>query len=747
MDNKDLIAAIEEQEQFAQSGSLDQDREKALDQYLGNPYGNEIDGRSQIVMRDVMDTIEWIKPALMKIFASTDEVCVFNPVGPEDVEQAEQETDYVNHVLMVKNNGFLILHDWFHDALLQKNGYVVARPCTEYRSNVGKYKDLTDDEFALLIGNPEVQCTEHTEYLDGMGMTRHSCSVATKAEKRYIKVSNIPPERVRIASDWPGVSLQGCPFVEIVDYLTISQLRQMGYDVDDDINDSSNLNEEFEERRNENQFISRTDIEADPATRRVTTRFVWMNYDENKDGIAELLYIVIVGSTILELCEDDITPVAAITPQRMPHEHVGLSVNDAVEDLQAIRTSLVRGFLDNMYLANNGRNAIDASRVNLDDMLTSRPGGVIRVTGDPNGAIIPIVHPQVGQAVLQAVEYIDSVRENRTGVTRYNQGIDANSLNKTATGINAIQNASMQRIELIARLFAETGVKDLMRIIHALSMKHSKQVEMVKLSGKWVPVDPSSWKTRDDLTVAVGVGTGNKDQQLVHLQQIWQMQGLGMQFGIATPENLYHTASKLTQNAGFKQTEQFWKDPGEGAPPPQPPNPQLQIEQMKQQADVQKYQADMANEKQKEQDEKQARVVEMAFEADQKEKDRQTELALEKYKADKEAELAKEKIEADKWKAKLTAETQIYIERMKTSGLAVDPDTGGSVLDTVRENMSQLLAEQQATSERLMAKLAERSGPKQFPRGPDGKVLGVQYADGSMAQLIRGPDGKVIGLH
>lgn len=719
MDEKTLIAAIEEQERLSESGTLTNDRQQALDQYLGNPYGNEQEGRSQIVMRDVMDTIEWIKPALMKIFASTDEVCVFNPVGPEDVKQAEQETDYVNHVLMTKNNGFLILHDWFHDALLQKNGYVVARPCVEYRSDIGRYKNLTDDEFALLMQNPSITCTEHSEYVDEMG-TRHSCQVVSKVEKRYIKVSNIPPERVRVAADWPGVSLMGCPFVEIIDWLMISNLREMGYDVDDNINDSASSMDEWEEaNRDQNHpLINRGDLGADPATRRVKTRFVWMNYDLDDDGLAELNYIVLVGTTILEQTADDITPVAALTPQRMPHEHVGLSINDAVEDLQAIRTTLTRGFLDNMYLANNGRNAIDASRVNLDDMLTSRPGGVIRVTGDPNGAIIPILHPQVGQSVLQAIEYIDSVRENRTGVTRYNQGIDADSLNKTATGINAIQNASMQRIELIARLFAETGVKELMRIIHALSMKHSRQVEMIRLRGQWVPVDPSTWKGRDDLTVSVGTGTGNKDQQLVHLQQIWQMQGLGLQLGIATPENLYHTATKMTQNAGFKQTEQFWKDPNMGPPVQQPPNPVVQVEQMKQQAEVQKYQAETMKEQQQTQAEAKLKAAEMAFEAEQKEKDRQMELAKTQIQEATKLEIAK-------INAEYSAQVEIVREQNRAKPVSQEWDDTGlrEVVAGSTQDQIQIMRDLQMTMQ-VMAEVLKR--PKQLVRGPDGRVVGIQ---------------------
>lgn len=591
--SKQLIAAIEEQERLAQgSGQIQEDRQKAIDHYLRRPYGDEEEGRSQVVMGDVQDTIEWIKPSLLKIFCSGDEVARFDPVGPEDEQQAEQETEYVNHIIQQKNQGFLVFHDWFHDALLTKNGYVWAQAVEEQRTTRQSYNKLTDDEFALLLQNQELEVLEHEETVEiGSDMAPYRYHSAVVAEKRSypcIKIKNVAPERVAVAQDWPGVTLDGCPFVRIVEYPTISELRQMGYEVADDINDGGGVDEDsfVMDRRDPDGEDDDLLESADAATRRVRTRYVWMNYDKDGDGIAELRFIVLVGDTILEDEETDLTPVAGISAGRMPHEHNGLSIDDAVSDLQRIRTVLMRGFLDNMYLANNGRNIIDTNTVNLDDMLTVRPGGVVRNKGPVNTAVAPLLHPQIGNDILTAVEYVDSVRENRTGVTKYNQGLDSDALNKTATGVNSIMNASQQRIELIARLFAETGVKSLMLIVHALSLKNTRQRELIKLRNQWVPVDPSSWKTRSDVTVSVGIGTGNKDQMLQHLMMMWQMQLQGLQLGIATPQNLFTTASKLSQNAGFKQPELFWTNPATQQPQPPQPSP----EQIKAQAEAQKVQ-------------------------------------------------------------------------------------------------------------------------------------------------------------
>lgn len=660
-----LIAAIEKQENLAETrGELSNDRAQAMDHYLGRPYGNEVEGRSSVVMRDVADTIEWIKPSLMKIFASGDEVVKFEAVGPEDEPSAEQETQYCNHVLMRRNNGFLIFHDWFHDALLQKTGYVLADYIEEKQSSKESYKGLSEDERALLLQGEEVEILEEMAYPGPIGIA-YDMTVRCVRPYGYVKVQNIAPENVAVASDWPHATLKGCPFVRVIDYKTISELRNLGYDVDDDISDNStSFQGEYEEQNRQveiDTFRDRDDIEADPTTRRVKVRYVWMNYDEDGDGIAELRKVVVVGTTILENEETDITPIASLTPFRMPHEHYGLSVDDIVSDLQEIRTSLTRGFLDNMYLRNNGRYAIDANVVNLDDMLVSRPGGVVRMNSSQPGAIIPLTHPSDGGEVLQAIQYVDEIRSNRTGVTKYTQGIDSNSLNKTAHGISQIMTAAQQRIDLIARIFAETGVKELMLIVHAMSIKNGRKPEMVKLRNEWIPVDPRSWKYRRDASVSVGLGTGDKDQMLQHLMMILQAQKEGLMLGLTSPPKIYNALAKLTQNAGFKQPEMFWDDPTKTPPKPQPPSPEqikaqtdLQTTQMdiqartqetqtKLQADAQKFQANAQLEMAKMEHERRMKEMEFQHQAQLAAMQEATKVEIEKMKMDATADLQEAK--------------------------------------------------------------------------------------------------------
>jgi hypothetical protein len=737
-----IVAAIEDQERLAMSfGTLQEDRAEAVDEYYGRPYGDEVEGRSQVVMRDIHDTIEWIKPSLMKVFAAGDEIASFQPFGLEDEEQAQQETDYVNYVLMQKNNGFLILHDWFHDALLQKTGYVLVNFEEIERPERERYQNLTDDEFALLMQG-EVELIEHEQRVEG-GMTYHDAAVRSVKKYGCIRIRNIPPERVMVASDWPDLSLQDCPFVGVVNWETISDLRQAGYKIDDNINDSSSYNEDrWEEQRREVTFDGgpdREDIEADPSTRRVRVRRIWMRFDEDGDGIAELRRVVIVGTTVLENEEDDIVPVAAITPQRVPHEHYGISIADNVRDLQRIRTVLVRGFLDNMYLANNGRFAVDQTRVNLDDMLVSRPGGVVRTTGDPAGAIFPLIHPQAGGDILSAVEYIDSVRENRTGVTKYNQGLDANSLNKTASGVTQIMSAAQQRIEMIARIFAETGVKNLMLILHAMSIKNGRQPEVMKLRNKWVQVDPRSWKSRYDLSISVGIGTGNKDQMLMHLQMILQAQQLSIPLGLAQPKNIYNALTKLTQNAGFKEPELFWTEPPDGPMPPAP-NPeaakaeaQIQIKQMELQADAQKFQA-----------EAQLRIAEIQAQAEAELHKLRASLEVQALNDERDADRARLQSEIDAQIEMAKAQSHQAIESAKLEMEKYRADLDASVKLQVAEKQAEqtdLKNVEQAIGELLQ----EVKAPKEVVRDASGRAVGVRQGN-KVRKVKRDDSGKVVGV-
>ena len=646
----EILAAIDAQAEraYGSDGTLDDERAQAMDYYLGRPYGNEVEGRSQVVTRDVLETVEWIMPSLMRIFTAGDKVVEFQAKGLEDEPAAKQETDVLNHVILNQNDSFMTMYTWFKDALLSKTSYVKIYWDEKEDTTEETYQGLSEVQIGMIGQDESVEIVgvEPMEAIGPDGMPAVSYNVTLKRTEKNGKVciDPVPPEEMRVSAGVRGYSLKTSSYIEHRTMKTLSDIRAMGLKVDDDIaGGDENEDSTLSDARNlydEDDFRSEA---ADPSMREVLFRDVTIRIDANGDGMAELMRYYIVGSTILAEYDAENVYYACLGPIPMPHRHVGLSIADLVMDLQKIRSTLLRQYIDNLYLQNNGRFAI-SDRVNLDDMLVSRPGGVVRVEGEPAGAIMPLVHPSNGAAAIQGLEYIDTQKENRTGVTKYNQGLDSNSLNKTMGGITQIMGAAQQRIELLARVMAETGVKDAFLLTHELLQKHSSKALTLKLNNEYVDVDPRQWKTRTDMTVAVGLGTGNKDQQLQHLVTIMQVQKEGLQIGISEPKKIYAAAKRLTENAGFKDGEEFFSDPSKAAPQPPKPDP-----------DMVKAQADMQIKQQSAQIDAQQNQQKMQADIDMNRQKMLADIELQREKMMLEAQLKREQAQMD---AQLKAEWQ-----------------------------------------------------------------------------------------
>lgn len=780
-----LVTAIEQHEAKAETyGNLQDDRATALEYYKGEPLGNEVEGRSQVVYRSVFDTVEWIKPQLADIFTSGEDIISFSPRGPEDVKAAEQETDYTNHVITERNPWFDIFLTWCHDALVQKVGYVKAYWDDSIDTVTERYVNLTDDEFRQLLLNDDIEITEHEESVIGYDPTgafvikTHTVAVQRSKPENITRIENLAPEHVRVSQNARKVSLQDrrVDFVEHRERKTISELREDGFDVEDDISDGGESADDWEQnlRDEYNPFQDADDAStADPSMRRVTVREVWIRFDKNKDGKAELLHVVIVGDTVLHCEETDLIPIVAMCPIPQAHQHYGMSIADAVMDLQRIQTALLRGALDNQYLANNGRYGINQNNVNLDDMLDSRAGGVVRVDGDPGGNIMPLTHPTNGQVAIPTMEYVERIASRRTGVNEMSQGLDPNALNNQA-GANAnsqMMTAAMQRIRFIARVFAEMGVRNLFQVVHALSLKHSRQAEMVQMRGEWVPVNPRNWVKRKDLSVTLTLGTGDKPQQIAMLQAIGMAQKEGLGIGITKPKNLYNTATRLTKLMGHKDVSQFWTDPGDEPIKP-PPDPKIQVAQMQLQADQQKFQAQSMLDEKLEmiRNEFAGRQKQMELELqasnDQRDADReqiraQYDRELKMMEMDRDERLKAAELELQKYKIDRDNEVKLMTAQMSTGAeVPTTPDvTGGSVVDALHGTAVNALAETSgvvqggvqamgeqnaqalnaiaqvvAQASQAIASSAQQitqaaqviSKPKKIVRGPDGKVMGVE---------------------
>jgi hypothetical protein len=622
LQDMEIIAQIEQQENIAygvNDSALSDDRATAIDYYLGQPFGNEEEGRSQVVSYDVQDTIESALPQLLKVFVAGDKVVQFDPKGPEDQEAADQETDYVNHVVMEKNEGFKVFYVWFKDALLSKNGYVKVYSEEEEEEEEYEYKGLTDAQLQMLASDEKTEVLEHTGYPDPsinmdalyqqammngvdpmtiMQPMLHDVKLKVTESKTEIYIDNVAPENIMVSVEVSGPNLQDATFVQHREVMQLASIAE-AFDKPLEYIKSimSDIRDTFEEESNARDIYDEEyDRAIAPEEGLVKDTYIKLDGERHR--------VVVLGNTILYKEKCEYVPFACITPLIMPHRHIGRSYADLTMDIQLIKSTLIRGQLDNMYLANNGRYAI-SDRVNLDDMLTSRPGGIVRVEGDPGSGIMPLSHPPLPASSFGMVEYMDSMKEKRTGITAYNQGLDSNSLNKTATGVAQIMNASQQRIELVARTFAETGVKELFKLVHHLVRTTLTKPDIIRLRNKWVEVDPREWKARKDLSISVGLGAGNKDQQLVHLTSILQMQKEAIAVGLTNPEKIYNALAKLTQNAGFKNPEEFWVNPantpeqeGQQDKPSEAEimvQGQLQIEQQKAQAQLQQEQVRSQN--------------------------------------------------------------------------------------------------------------------------------------------------------
>jgi hypothetical protein len=323
-----------------------------------------------------------------------------------------------------------------------------------------------------------------------------------------VRVQPLPPDEFLI--DRRAVSLDEAPFVAHRVKRTLSELVEMGFpkaklaNIEGDDAADYSL-ERLERFQDEDEMPWRNAGTLDPTMREMWITECYIRVDYDGDGIAELRKVTVAGegaAVVLENEEIDDHPFAALTPIPMPHKFHGMSIAEQTVDLQLIKSTLWRGALDALYLSNAPQIGAVEGQVNLDDLLNRRPGGIVRLKSPD--ALVPITTAPLGGDVFQMIEYIDNVREQRTGVTRYNQGLDADTLNRTASGINAIQNAAQQRLELIARVFAETGVKRAFRRILELVCKHQQKPKIIRLRQRWVAMDPREWNDEMDLSVSSG---------------------------------------------------------------------------------------------------------------------------------------------------------------------------------------------------------------------------------------------------
>lgn len=746
---KSIIDAHAEDALGVQDGELTAERAYALDRYHGRPYGNEVEGRSQIVSKDLSEAVDWAMPAIMRIFTQGGTVAEFDPVGPEDEQQAEIETDYVNQVLMKDNPGWVVLHDAIKDTLLLKNGYVKHWWNETEKLEEPEYKGLVMPEVQKMISDLhqdgcEYQITGQDERVieTPQGpIPVFDLKFRIVRKEGRVKIEAVPCEEIRVSRTCRG-SLQESNYVEHTTIKTRSELIEMGMPRDfvDDLPAYSQQgigNQEFSRDSVSDESMRNGNASSDKSQDEIEYREVYVRVDWDGDGVAELRRVVIAGNQVAPGDEwNQPVPEVGITgfvAKRVPHRHVGESIFDDLGDLQEIKTTLMRQLLDNIYLINNSEKVIN-ERVNISDMLESTPGGLKRVEGlEPvAGAVMPLVTPNIAGDILPVVDYIDNIKESRTGITKASAGLDPDTLSNVTKGafMENMSRAS-QKIEMITRMICETGVRELVLRVHSLLCRYQDKQRIVRMKGKFIPINPQEWKERTDLTVKVGLGTGNEEDRQRKLMLIAQLQrDMLAPMGLIEAKQAFSLFSDVAKTLGFDIPDKYSMSPEsqefqQKMAQPQP-DPAIQLEQMKQQGQAQlaqvKAQSDVMIEREKAQAQMQVDITRQQAEAEQKQMQIQQEAMLEQFKSQLEAQQERAKLELEQWKAQLDSQTKIQIEHIKR-GEMIAPDALGAMLENQSAVNGQLA---NAIGEMLQAAVQQIRAPRRIVRDANGRAQGVE---------------------
>lgn len=598
-------------------------RAQATEYYRGEPFGDEEDGRSQVVSMDVRDTVQAILPSLMRIFHSTDNTVEYAPQGPEDIAAAEQATDYANFIINRDNNGFLAMHSAFKDALIRKVGILKCWWDDQTTIDAYNYTGLDDNALAALAADPDAMITVQASMPVGEPAPNpmtgemlpppmmHDVRVEYTRPDGRVKLEAVPPEELLISRE--AKSIAEADYVAHRRIVTVSELVAMGYDYDEVASMSSaydDMNTNVERYTRNPALTNEMNERNDPAMRKVLYVENYIRVDYDGDGIAELRKICTAGdgNKILNNEPIDMAPFATFCPDPEPHDFFGISVADTVMDIQRIKSVIMRNTLDSLAMSIHPRVAVTEGMVNLDDVMNTEVGSIIRQR--QAGQVQPLSMPFVGREAFPVLQYMDQVKEARTGISKASQGLDANVLQSTtASAVAATVSAAQQHIELIARVFAETGMKDLFKIVLHLITTHQDAPRMVRLRNEFVPIDPRVWNSNMDVSINVALGRGTDAERMMMLRQIGEMQKdamktMGPQNPLTDITKLSNTLKAMTELAGFKDTSQFWSNPAEFTPPPKQDKPdvnemliQVQIQQI--QADIQKKAAQLQLDREK----------------------------------------------------------------------------------------------------------------------------------------------------
>jgi hypothetical protein len=630
MDDAELQAIITQDLTDAISyvdSDLSPTRARGTEYYRGDLFGNEVEGNSKVVAMEVRDTVSAMLPSLMKVFFSSENVVEFVPRGPEDVKSAQQATDYVNYIFQNDNSGFLTTYAIFKDALVRKCGIAKFYWTDDEKVQIDDYTGLDEQTLQMVMQEPDAQVKIVVSYpdpdIDEMQMTTidpmtgqpvtmpapmlHDVQVKRVTKDGRITVMAVPPEELLL--DRRARSFDDATIIAHRQMATVADLLAMGYDqdeIDENISSSDlDSNDEYLAR----QPLSTTFGEnaANPMMQRVLYIEAYSRVDYDGDGLPELRKVCCMGSgyKVVRNLPASYIPFADFPCDPEPHTSPleAMSIFDITHDLQEIKSEILRNTLDSLAQSIHPRTAIVEGQVNIDDVLNNETGAIIRMRAP--GMVQAMSTPFVGQAAFPMLEYMDQIREDRTGMSKAAMGLNADALqSSTKAAVAATVSASQSRIELTARILAE-GMKKLFKGILFLVVTHQDKARIVRMRNEFVTIDPSHWETSMDASINIGLGNGDTNERLQGLMMIMAkqeqiLQQLGTQNPLVTPQQFSNTLRKIVELSGFKDASSYFQDiPADYVPPPPPapkPTPeevlaQVQAESIK--ADIQKKAAEL----------------------------------------------------------------------------------------------------------------------------------------------------------
>jgi hypothetical protein len=589
--------------------NLEPAQAEATRYYKGEPFGDEQDGRSKVVSTDLRDSVEAVLPSLMRIFAGTERPVEFAPDGPEDVAVAEQQTDYVSHIVMEQNPGFLVQYEAFKDALVRRLGIIKWWTESFYRVERRKVHGLTPEALAIVV-------SEGDATLEGIEVGEDGLMSASISHKKSdaepcFKIASVPNDEFLISADATCLEdatltahVRDLP-VDYVVGLVGDEHREFVESVKGKTKGTASTDLEHA-RRHDSGFDDDDEDGRDESQQLVKYAEAYVLVDADKDGTAELRmcqcvgpqYKILNGKGLGEIVDE--RPFALFSPIPEPHTVIGQSYYDLLKDIQRIKSQIWRGTLDSLAIAIEPKTEVVTGEVNMGDLLNPEVNNIIRVRKP--GMMREIKHSFVGPDTLPVLATLDEVRADRTGHTKASEGLDADVLQSTTkSAVSATMTKAQQRTEMIARIFAETGIKQMYRGLLKMIVANPPRKDMVRLRGQYVEVDPRTWNAEKDVTINVALGAGLVEEKLASLSQIAADQIQLQQAGspLVSTVEVRNVRSKFAELLGWKDVDKFYKKWGQQeemqmqqmlANQPPPPSPEMalvEVENQKAQANTQ----------------------------------------------------------------------------------------------------------------------------------------------------------------